>query len=377
MDVPPRLPVHARHGHGPDRRHDRGAPPPADRGARARGRVPAGLIACLLALPAAAEELRLAVFHADLERRGPGILLRDILRGEDDQVDAVVEVIAGADPDILLLLGVDWDAGLAAVSALSGRLAEAGSDFPYIFAPRPNAGRPSGVDLDGDGTWPEAQDAQGYGRFTGEGGMALLSRLPIDADAARDFSALLWRDLPGNGAEAVLTDEALEVARLSTMGIWDVPIVTDAGPFHVLAIHAGPPVFDGPEDRNGIRNEDETGFLVRYLDGWSPDGVPFDAEEFAVMGTLNVDPERGEGRRGALSALLSHDLVQDPQPVSETGGTATADWDDPQPGNLRVDYVLPSADVTVSDSGVLWDAPQAAAASRHRLVFVDVELGRD
>jgi hypothetical protein len=100
------------------------------------------------------------------------------------------------------------------------------------------------------------------------------------------------------------------------------------------------------------------------------------------LGTLNVDPDRGEGRRGALRALLAHSRLQDPVPRRANGGTETADWPDPLPGDLRVDYLLPSATVVVSDSGVLWPteddgAPTlstVAAASDHRLVWVDLDL---
>ena len=65
-------------------------------------------------------------------------------------------------------------------------------------------------------------------------------------------------------------------------------------------------------------------------------------------------------------------------PNSAGDATDTADWADPTPGNLRVDYVLPSADWQVSGSGVIWPAhpdPLAqivAKASRHRLVWVDL-----
>jgi len=56
----------------------------------------------------------------------------------------------------------------------------------------------------------------------------------------------------------------------------------------------------------------------------------------------------------------------------------TVDW--PRVGRLRVDYVLPSADWSVADAGVFWPAPdtpghtEALAASRHRLVWVDLAL---
>ncbi len=59
----------------------------------------------------------------------------------------------------------------------------------------------------------------------------------------------------------------------------------------------------------------------------------------------------------------------------------TADWpDDPGPGNMRADYVLPSADLVVENAAVWWPEPrtsaakQAETASRHRLVFVDIRV---
>ena len=92
------------------------------------------------------------------------------------------------------------------------------------------------------------------------------------------------------------------------------------------------------------------------------------------MGTLNVDPERGEGRHGPLLDLLSHPAVQNPVPEGPT-----ADWDEPSPGDLRVDYLLPSRNLSVTDAGIFWpaDGPILEAveeASDHRLVWVDVEF---
>jgi len=45
---------------------------------------------------------------------------------------------------------------------------------------------------------------------------------------------------------------------------------------------------------------------------------------------------------------------------------------------MRVDYVLPSVERTITDSGVLWPQPNgslvdiAKTASRHHLVWVDI-----
>ncbi len=295
---------------------------------------------------------------------------------------AARDVIVAADADVLLLLDMDHDAGLAALGALGDLLDEAGSPYPHRLSRPPNTGRPTGVDLDGDGRNYRARDAQGYGLFAGDGGMALLSRYPIGA--VRDFTGMPWTALPGNMAAGVTPPEALDLIALHSVAAWDVEILTRNGPLHVLASHASAPVFDGPEDRNGLRNADELRFWVRYLDGWTPDGMPFAARRFAIMGTLNVDPERGEGRRAALRTLLGDPRLQDPAPERPSGGRATADWRDPEPGDLRVDYILPSRSLVVDGSGVLWPvegepiwgvtADVAAMASDHRLVWVDIRF---
>ncbi|MGR3566205.1 MAG: endonuclease/exonuclease/phosphatase family protein, partial [Pseudooceanicola nanhaiensis] len=64
----------------------------------------------------------------------------------------------------------------------------------------------------------------------------------------------------------------------------------------------------------------------------------------------------------------------------QTGDPAldTVDWPEPAPGNLRVDYVLPSADLQLDRPGVLWPeqgaelAESVVVASRHRLVWIDI-----
>ena len=191
-------------------------------------------LCCALILPAApgaasAGTLRVATFNTDLERDGPGLLLRDILRGEDAQVAAVVRVIARAAPDIIALQGVDHDHDGLALAALQARLQDAGWPMPHAFARRPNTGLPTGLDMDGDGRLGAPRDAQGYGRFEGQAGMAILSRHAILADRARDFGDLLWRDLPGallprKDGRAFPSEAAQAVQRLSSVGHWVVPV---------------------------------------------------------------------------------------------------------------------------------------------------------
>ena len=276
----------------------------------------------------------------------------------EDEVEALITVISEISPDILALQDMDYDGNGLALAALAEALG-----YPHHLTLRPNAGLLTGLDLDGDGRTDGPRDAHGYGRFSGQGGMALLSRYPLGT--VQDFSDMLWHDLPGNSAAQVTPESALPVLRLHTVGAWNVEVLTPDGPFHALMSHATAPVFDGPEDRNGLRNADELRFWQLYLDDTPP-------EAFAYMGTLNVDPQRGEGIRDPLLDLLAHPAVQNPVPEGPT-----ADWDDPTPGDLRVDYLLPARSLSVLDAGIFWptegplaDAVEAAGA--HRVVWVDV-----
>lgn len=215
--------------------------------------------------------------------------------------------------------------------------------------------------------------------------------------AMRDFTQILWSELPGAippVEDGVPFPDAARFAqqRLSSTVHWDLPLRLPGGEsLNLLIWKATPPVFDGPEDRNGRRNHDEAALWLRYLDGAigpAPEGP------VVLIGNANLDPEDGDGLPQAMTALLTHPRLQDPRPRSAGGqahanpghigdpGLDTADWDDESPGNLRVDYILPARELTVLDAGVFWpapDDPEAALlggddviASRHRLVWVDL-----
>lgn len=358
------------------------------------------LILPWLAAPAPADGLRVAFFETELGRAGPGLLLRDIATGSDPQAEAVAAVIAAARPDLLVLGGIDYDHDLRALSELADRIAATGGGaYPHRLALPPNGGIATGLDLDGDGRAGGPGDAQGWGRFAGARALAILSRLPVDRDAVTDLSGLLWADLPGTLiAGAGLSPEAAAVQRLSSTGHWVVPLhLPGGGRITLLVWSATPPVFDGPEDRNGRRNHDEAALWLRLLDGALP--VPPPAPPFVLAGTANLDPLDGDGRREALAALLADPRLQDPAPEAPGGHLAataqgganarhrgdpardTADFTDtPGPGNLRVDYLLPSAGLAVTAAGIAWPDPAdpqaavVAAASRHRLVWLDLAL---
>ncbi len=371
------------------------------------------LTAALLSAPpaAAAERLRVAAFDLGMSRDGPGVLVHELEGAPEPAALAAAAVVREVRPDVLLVSGFDYDLEGRALDAFRALLAAGpeGMDYPFAFALPVNAGVPSGLDLDGDGRTMGRGDAFGWGRFPGNGGMALLSRLPVDAEAARSFTALPWSALPGaeppRRADGEPFPDAARAAalRLSSRAHWQVPVILPGGGrLHLLAANPTPPLFDGSEGFNRRRNRDEVRFWSVYLDGAAltddagrtagpPDG------SLVVLGNLNLDPLDGAGERAAMAALLGHPRLQDPRPASAGGAAAagtgvngghdgdpaldTADWrDDDGPGNLRVDYVLPSAELTVAGAGVFWPAeggPQAEAAlaaSDHRLVWVDVGL---
>ncbi|MBP1807233.1 endonuclease/exonuclease/phosphatase family protein [Rubellimicrobium aerolatum] len=301
-------------------------------------------------------------------------------------------VLSAARPDVLLLTDMDWDGDGAALGALAERLAAQGLDYPYRLALPGNAGLDSGLDLDGDGRLGGPGDAQGWGRFAGEGGLALLSRWPLGE--ARDLSSLLWRDLPGarlpeRDGQPFPSEAARAAQRLSATGHWVVPVETPAGPATLLAWSAAPPIGDGPERRNALRNADELALWSRLLDG---DLGPVPAG-IVILGNANLDPADGAGLRAEMTALLADPRLRDPRPASDGARDAadpghsgdprldTVDWPEEEggPGNLRVSYVLPAAEWRTLGSGVVWPRPggplaaEAEAAGPHRLVWVDID----
>lgn len=364
-----------------------------------------------------AETVRFATFNLALNRPESGALLAELRGGGSENAKKLAEIIQRTKVDVILLNELDRDDADEAMNVFADEylsVSQGAQDpisFPFRYAAPVNTGVASGKDLDGDGKVEGAQDAYGYGRFPGQYGMAVLSRYPILEDQVRTFQALRWSAMPDpQRPEGYYPDEVWQHLRLSSKSHWDVPIGIgtrkDGYVVHALCSHPTPPAFDGEEDRNGCRNHDEIRFWVDYVTpdkaGWIVDdagrkGGLAAGASFVVMGDLNCDPVDGDARREALLALLQHPRVQDPQPRSLGGpeqkmkqfganmqhkGDAALDTGDftdkpgEGPGNLRVDYVLPSKDLEVTQSGVFW--PQAfeqtlklAEASDHRLVWVE------
>jgi hypothetical protein len=365
--------------------------------------------------------VRVATFNASLYRDANGQLVDDLKGGDDEQAAAIAQTLQIVRPDIVLINEFDWDEdGEAAKIFEEGYLSQphgaaSGLDFPYRYVPRTNTGVHSGVDLNQDGRTVSTpgrdgygDDAFGFGQFPGQYGMVIYSKFPIDTDGIRSFRTLRWRTMPDNLLPSGwYTDRATELLRLSSKNHVDVPVDIGSRSLHLLASHPTPPSFDGPEDRNGRRNHDEIRFWTDYIsrgetssyirDDSGNDGGLGKGDSFVVLGDLNSDPRDGDSRHEAIRSLIDHPRVQDPKPrsigarkKSERDGQAntshngdpaldTTDFSDKRVGNLRVDYVLPSADLSVEDSGVFWPTPgddhaELLSASDHRLVWVDIRL---
>jgi len=372
-------------------------------------------------------DLRVATYNLSLNRNAPDQLVTDLSTGTNAQAQTVAEIIQRTNPDIVLLNEFDFVEGGVAADLFRDNyleVSQGGADpieYPYAFVSPSNTGIPSGFDLNNNGVVGGPDDAFGFGFFEGQFGMAVLSKYPIVEDDVRTFQHFLWKDMPG----ALLPDdpatpepadwysaEELDVFRLSSKSHWDVPVEVGGNTVHVLASHPTPPVFDGPEDRNGLRNHDEIRFWADYVTPGTASRYIYDdagttgglkpGESFVILGDQNADPLDGDSVEAAVDQLLTHPRITDPLPTSEgaveaallQGGANlahegdpaydTADFADTTPGNLRADYVLPSRDLRATDAGVFWPVqadPLSALtgtfpfpSSDHRLVWVDLRV---
>ncbi|MCP9490654.1 MAG: endonuclease/exonuclease/phosphatase family protein [Solirubrobacteraceae bacterium MAG38_C4-C5] len=374
------------------------------------------------------DDARFATFNASLNRAAEGELVRDLSDRDDAQARAVAEIIQRTRPDVLLVNEFDYDERERAAELFQDNylsVSQKGArpiEYRYSFVAPSNTGVPSGFDLDNSGTVGGPGDALGFGFFPGQFGMLVLSRHPIERDAVRTFRDFRWKDMPGallpddrdtSAPRDFYSDEELEVLPLSSKSHWDVPIRVGARPVHFLVSHPTPPVFDGPEDRNGRRNSDEIRFWADYIGPGRREGrYIYDDQgrrgglrpgaQFVIAGDQNADPFDGDSRPEAIRQLLDEPLVNTRTTPDSPGGPEqarlqggvnaqhrgdpafdTADFAEP-PGNLRVDYVLPRRNLRITDAGVFWprtDDPLFRLvgtfpfpSSDHRMVWLDLAV---
>lgn len=391
-----------------------------------------------LADPSASQELgghtvRFATFNASLNRPAEGRLIADLSTPDNAQARTIAEIVQREHPDVLLINEFDYDAAGRAAELFQRNYLGRGQngaepiEYPYSYTAPSNTGVASGFDLNNDGrvvTQPGqpgyGDDSYGFGEFPGQYGMVVYSKYPIDTERVRTFQNFRWKDMPGavlptdpaTGSPWYSTEE-LAAFRLSSKSHWDLPIRIGRRTVHFLTSHPTPPTFDGAEDRNGRRNHDEIRFWADYIrgapyiyDDRGRRGGLMPGSTFVIAGDQNADPNDGDSYQGAIHQLLDHPLVNARfTPASEGGAEAsalqgaantnhkgdpaedTADFADALPngpGNLRADYVLPSAWVRIKAGGVFWPV-QADPLSRltgvfpfpssdHRSVWIDVRL---
>ncbi len=404
--------------------------------------IAVGLSALATAQPAAAggtdtagrPTVRFATFNASLNRGVAGALVADLSTPGNVQAQTIAEIVQRTRPDVLLINEFDFVEGGVAAQLFQQNYLSVGQHgaepilYDYRFVAPSNTGIASGFDLNNNGqvvTVPGApgygDDALGFGAFPGQFGMAVYSRYPIDYERVRTFQHFLWRDMPG----ALLPDDAataapadwyspaeLDIFRLSSKSHWDIPIRIGNHAVHFLVSHPTPPVFDGPEDRNGRRNFDEIRLWADYIvpgrggyvyDDQGRHGGLDPGAQFVIAGDQNSDPVDGDSVPGSAQLLLDNPRINSGfTPASEgaveaaalQGGANlthlgdpafdTADFADSAPGNLRADYVLPSQQLRVTDGAVFWPVlgdPLSRLtgvfpfpSSDHRLVWIDVSL---
>lgn len=345
--------------------------------------------------------IRVATYNVSMYRERAGELHRELISGKSAQGVQIARVIQSVRPDVLLLCEFDYEHDAASLNAFADLYLnhdQNGSDtaisYPHRISLPSNTGMFSNLDLNRDGVAELPSDGWGFGRYEGQYAMAVLSRFPIDRDACRTFQSFRWARFPDalRPSDPITgvpfhPDSVWSQMRLSSKNHADIPI--DVGMsgttrrLHFLVSHPTPPVFDGPEDLNGRRNHDEIRFWHLYVttaatalvdDEGTAGGLDPNAS-FVIAGDLNSDPHKGDSRREAIRDLLLHPRTIDAKPSSADHQEATASFGE---DSVRVDYVVPSADWSVEDSGVVWpSAGQPIAkdveASDHRLVWVDLK----
>jgi hypothetical protein len=382
-----------------------------------------------LVLPAVAEgAVRVATFNVAMNRKLDGELVQD-LKDHHEKAKRIATIVQLVSPDILLVNELDHSNGQSAVlfqemlnTSQIPSLVNHPSPFTYHYTSTVNTGVPSGLDLNKNGKTTDSDDAWGFGVFPGQYGMVIYSKHPIQSKSVRTFQMLKWSNMPNAKRPSIVdkstnetkffhTDEIWAQLRLSSKSHWDVPVSIGGKTLHVLAAHPTPPVFDGPEDRNGCRNHDEIRLLKDYIEGGKDASYMVDDQgtagglgsntNFVIVGDLNSDPIDGSGiSQGIINLISSKRIASQFVPSSGGGAEAsrkqglvnikhigdaahdTADFNDDSAGNLRVDFVLPSANCKVFGGGVYWPTetqlkdfdPKLSDASDHHLVWMDIQL---
>ena len=221
------------------------------------------------------QKIRFATFNIAMGLESEGELYQRLTSGDDEALKKVAAVIQKVRPDVLLLNEFDYYELDSAVLFIKNYLnvSQFGNDpisFLHALNGAVNTGLNSGMDLNGNGIPGEAEDAWGFGKFPGQYGMMVLSRFPLKLE--RSFRLFKWIDMPGalmplnTDGSSWYPEKISKEFRLSSKNHWDISVNINGQTVNFLVSHPTPPVFDGPEDRNGARNYDEIRLWADYVD---------------------------------------------------------------------------------------------------------------
>ena len=298
-----------------------------------------------------AGSVKVALFHTDLSRATPAKLLRDLLDETPDDIQLAVDRIVAADADILIVGDIDDDRDHLAADAFRQRIATAGRAYPHMAVLRSNGGR-----------LLASHRTAGYGDFHGDGAVVVLSRYEItQVHDLQDWTCAQVQCHFDTDPSMVLSSRLMGMAG----------IMGPTGPMWIGITHATPPVFDGPEDRNGWRNFDQLMFWRDVLDR------RYDLPRPDVIALLaNIDPAVGEGTKEGIQTVITDPRLRDsaPQGCHYLLGcsSVTAYWPVPGPGAMRTYYLLPAREWAIVQSGLSWGTP-SPDESRHALVWMQLE----
>ncbi|EMA67905.1 endonuclease/exonuclease/phosphatase family protein [Halorubrum kocurii] len=358
----------------------------------------------------------------------------------DKQAEAAARVIQEVDPDVLVVNELANNIQEATAEDLDGDgekekdvptdqtnieafvdnyLSESqgknleGIEYEHTLQPESNTGLlpEDDYDFNKDGVAGNRPgDAFGFGFYPGQYAFAIASKYPFDKDEIRSFQEFLWADMPGNliplaEDDGVVTEPGddetaiylnedegdLGAFRLSSKTHIDVPFDVDGETVHGLFSHPTPTGFDGVNNFNGRWNHDENRFWADYVagadyiyDDSGTEGGLADDASYVLLGDMNAGPG-DEPLDPATEFFIENDDFNSRSLPTSPGGAqkgdpyATADFGDF--GIAQVDWVLPSPDLSLRSSSVVWPSSNAnkrglgddvTGASDHRLVWADI-----